>query len=239
MTATSPTAAPKRVGTSPSKKPLLSPQASRGFLDDDPITLDLVTNEKIESEQHRSLLLKIFAQTITIAVLAALILFSGPFFQPVYHYYAVDPAGQVASLTGLTAPNMTNQAVLSWSINAVTEIMTIGFGDFETKLNRQRLRFTPEGWDSFRRGFLKQDIAATFKRNQLVLTTVPSNVPVILSQGRNPDNVYEWKIQLPVIMTYTTNNNMTSRQHSIVTLTIVRVSTTHNPDGIAIKTWHS
>jgi len=214
------------------------PKTKGGFLADDPVNLDIVVNEQVESTQHRRLLSVVFVQTVVVALLSGLLLFMGPVFQPIYNYYALNPAGKMMPLTGLTMPNMTNQAILSWTINSVTEIMTIGFGDYRIKLDRQRVRFTSDGWQNFVQEFLKQDVGEIFKHNQLVLTTVPSNVPVILSQGKNEDEVYEWRVQVPVIMTYTTNNNVTQRDRTVVTLTIVRVPTKSNSDGIAIKTWH-
>ena len=111
-------------------------------------------------------------------------------------------------LDALNMPNMTNRAILSWTINSVTEIMTFGFGDFNAKLAQQKTALYGRWLDKFRHEFLKQKIGETFKQNQLVLTTVPSNVPVILSQGQNDQGDYQWKVQVPVIMTYATNNNV-------------------------------
>ncbi len=238
MTIASSLPAPKQVAIGGNGKPSTGSQAFGGFLADDPIYFDMVINEQIENKQHRRMLSMALWQSITIAALAILLMFLAPIFQPVYRYYAVDPAGQMESVVGLTAPNMTNRAILSWSINRVTEILTIGFGDFELKLNKQRLNFVPEGWKSFVHQFLEQDIGETFKHNQLVLTTVPSNVPVIIEQGQNKEGVYEWRVQMPVVMTYTTNNNQTQHQHSVITLTVVRVPLDQNPDGVAIKVWH-
>lgn len=238
MTVAPPKAVPQPAPTGKSKKPAHPPKTRRGLLIDDSIALNTVVNERIESEQHRRLLSVVIAQTVGIAVLIGMLVFLGPFFQPIWRYYAVNPAGSVMPLVGLTVPNMTNRAILSWTINSVTEIMTIGFGDFETRLLREKRRFTPDGWDSFVSAFNKQSIGEIFKHNQLVLTTVPSDTPVILSQGKNEEDIYQWKVQVPVIMTYTTNNNITQRDHTVITLTIVRVPTAHNPDGIAIKTWH-
>jgi len=230
-------AAPKHAVTDKIKKPPARRNAEGGFLADDPVALDVVVNEQVEIQQHKRVLSLVFVQGISVAVLAGSLLFVGPFVQPVYHYYALNPAGDTMPLVGLTMPNMTNRAILSWTINSVTEIMTIGFGDFESKLFRQKPRFTTDGWDGFVHEFLKQKVGEIFKHNQLVLTTVPSNTPVILSQGKNKQDVYQWEVQVPVIMTYTTNNNVTQHDRTVVTLTIVRVPPKESPEGIAIKLW--
>ncbi|MDE2029422.1 MAG: DotI/IcmL/TraM family protein, partial [Alphaproteobacteria bacterium] len=83
----------------------------------------------------------------------------------------------------------------------------------------------------------RDKIGEAFKERQLVLTTVPSDTPVIVAQGVNADNVYQWNVQMPVIMTYATNNNVTSQQRAIVFLSIVRVPAEQSPSGIAIRNW--
>jgi len=160
-----------------------------------------------------------------------------PFAHPVDYDYAVNPNRQVKLMPALTMPNMTNRAVLSWATTSITEIMTMGFGDIDVKAPKQRWRFTKKGWEAYSKAFIKNKIDATFRQNQLVLTTVPSNTPVIISQGVNIDDVYQWIVQMPVIMTYATNNNVTKRQSGIVTLLITRVPTENNPGGIAIDQW--
>jgi Type-IV b secretion system, inner-membrane complex component len=113
--------------------------------------------------------------------------------------------------------------------------MTIGFGDIGPQLRSQNMRFTADGWKSFVEAFQKQQIGELFKGHQIVMTTVPSDTAVILAQGPNKKGIYEWAVQVPVIMTYETNNNRTDHRNAIVTLTIVRVSPDQSPSGIAIK----
>ena len=69
------------------------------------------------------------------------------------------------------------------------------------------------------------------------MTTVPSNTPVIVSKGVDLDNEYKWIVEMPIIETYMTNNNVTSRKKEIVRLTIVRVPSEKNISGIGIKSW--
>jgi len=176
-------------------------------------------------------------QTIVIGVLALALMLIVPLAQPVYLYYAMNPDKQVMQMVALDMPNMTDRAVLSWATTSITEIMTMGFGDIDVKLPKQKWRFTPKGWKAYDKAFVNQKIGETFRQNQLVLTTVPSNTPVILAQGVNPDQIYQWVVQMPVIMTYATNNNITKQQRGIVTLFIIRVPAEESPSGIAIERW--
>ncbi|MDR3424059.1 MAG: DotI/IcmL/TraM family protein [Alphaproteobacteria bacterium] len=194
-------------------------------------------DESAASSEFNRLKKMIGIQSWVIGALALVLLLLLPFAKPIYVYYARKPNGRTLQMVGLTMPNMTNRAVISWTTTSITEIMTMGFGDIDVKLPKQRWRFTKGGWKAYLKAFVGQKIGETFKENQLVLTTVPSNTPVITGQGVNPDQVYEWVVQMPVIMTYMTNDNVTRRQRAFVTLHVVRVSAEDSPSGIAIKDW--
>jgi intracellular multiplication protein IcmL len=181
---------------------------------------------------------RVIFQTWTIAVLGTLLTILLPFTKPAPLYYAITPQRKVLRLVGLTMPNMTNRAVLSWATTSITEVMTMGFGDIAVRLPKQRIRFTSRGWETYIDAFNRLKIAQTFRQSQLVLTTVPSNTPVVVNQGVNSDNIYQWTVQMPVIMTYATNNNAMRKQRATVTLIIVRVPAEDVSSGIAIQNWN-
>jgi hypothetical protein len=198
---------------------------------------DIIIDEKAALERFARLRKLVGIQTWVLTALVATFLIVLPFTQPVYLYYALNPDKQRLQMAGLSMPNMTNRAVLSWAVTSITEIMTLGFGDMDTSLPKQKIRFTDKGWKAFAKAFAAQKIAETFKHSQLVLTTAASNTPVILAQFVNADNVYQWNVQMPVIMTYATNNNVTRRDHAVVALSIVRVPAEKSSAGIAIDNW--
>jgi len=194
-------------------------------------------DEKKATVSFRRLKLRVIIQTWVMAVLAFALMAILPFAQPVYIYYAMAPDKSLVKMTGLAMSNMTNKAILSWATTNITEVMTMGFGDMDVKLPKQRRRFTKSGWEAYVKAFIREGIGETFKQSQLVLTTVPSNTPVIVYQGLNANDVYEWVVQMPVVMTYATNNEVTSERRSLIFLTIVRVPVEENPFGIAIDNW--
>jgi len=169
--------------------------------------------------------------------LGLLLVLAVPFTRPVYLYNAMNPEKRLSPLVSLSAPNMTNRAVLAWATTSITEVLTMGFGDMDERLPLQENKFTPKGWKQFIKTFSELELYETFKQKQLVLTTVPSNTPVVLRQGLNVNGEHQWDVQMPVIMTFATNNNIMRSEQSYVTLEIVRVSTNKNPWGIAIQSW--
>lgn len=189
--------------------------------------------------KRRRILTLIKKQTYVIFALVVLIIAIAPYTQPIYTYQArtTGPKSEERPLVPLTEPNMTDQAVLSWAEASITEILTFGFGDFDRRILAQKHRFTPDGWESFVDSLRKQNMRADFKLRQLVLTTAPANMAVIVSKGIDADLDYVWDVEMPIIMTYTTNNNARSGHSSIVRLTVARVPSSENVRGVGIKKW--
>lgn len=206
-----------------------------GFLSNSTVAIDVLPNEEKEKASVDRLRRFALIEAYAIVALSALLVLGQPMFEPLYTYYSLSPQKKVVQLVALSMPNMTNRAILAWAASGITELMTIGFGDFEAKMIAQKWRFTPDGWEAFVNAFLDSKAGDTFKENHLVLTTVPRETPVILSQGDNERGIYQWEVQMPIVMTYATNNNVAKKEKATVTLTIVRspISTA----GIAIERW--
>ncbi|MDE2030587.1 MAG: DotI/IcmL/TraM family protein, partial [Alphaproteobacteria bacterium] len=101
---------------------------------------------------------RIEIQGWAIAALATVLAVILPFAAPAYIYYARKPNNQIMRMVGLDMPNMTDRAVLSWATTSVTEIMTMGFGDMDVRLPRQRWRFTEDGWNAYTKAFVRDKI---------------------------------------------------------------------------------
>lgn len=209
----------------------------RRLLQDDVVTEDVLADEEAAKAAFLALIKKVNRRSYVIGAFLITILLLIPVLKPLNYYEAMKPDKQTKYLVPLTAPNLTDHAILSWSATAITEILTFGFGDFDQRILQQRSRFTDEGWTSFTKAIRNQDLRANFKSRQLVLTTVPSNTPLIVFKGQDIEGESQWIVEMPIIMTYSTNNNVTERHKGLVRLTIVRVPGSQNISGIGIKNW--
>lgn len=207
------------------------------FFKDDDAPVAQRIDAKNAIHKHKSVMKLVTRQSYVIIMLVFIIILLMPILQPVHKYMAMRTDKAKQPLVSLTMPNHTDSAVLSWAATGITEIMTFGFGDIDQQLLSQRYRFTDEGWQSFVTAVFGQDLVKRFKMQQLVLTTVPVNVPVVAAKGIDEEIGYNWVVEMPVIMTYTTNNNAQSQDRKIVRLTIVRVPTHVNKAGIGISKW--
>lgn len=216
----------------------------RGFLEIDQPDKDFILNVKVERARFKAAFNKVRRRAFIILVLVIVNIGAAPFLKPIHHHMAMNTERKTMPMVGLLEPNQTDQAILSWAATGITEIMTFGFGDFDSRILAQRSRFTKDGWTSFVDALLRQNLREGFKMRQLVLTTVPTDSPVIVAKGfaKNKEGLedeesYRWIVEMPIIMTYLTNNNVSSARKGIVRLTIVRVPSKDNIAGIGIKTW--
>lgn len=233
----------KRIAPKKAKPPNASPgkvkeywRRFRNILKDQ-VEEEAVIDARDASMKKSHLLALIGVQSLVIVGLIIAIMFLSPILKPINLYEAIRPDKKTKSLVALTMPNLTDQAILSWSATTITEVMTFGFGDFDQRILSQRSRFTDEGWESFTKAIRESGMRENFKLRQLVLTAVPSDSPVIVAKGEDENQEYQWVVEMPVIMTFTTNNDVTQRKRSIARLTIVRVPGVQNKSGIGIKYW--
>lgn len=213
-----------------------------GLFKIDSVPLDEVPDQNKEEARLKRIYTIVWSESLAIAGLCVLLVLMLPFGSPVYRYYAKSENQSLEEalqnrMISLSMPNLTNRAVLSWAATSISEIMTFGFGDYEAKLKQQKNRFTDPGWAGFVKTFVEKEIGEKFQHRQLVVTTAPADTPVIVSQGENKENIYEWHVQAPVIVTFATNNDISTSSRAVVDLTIVRVPHEHNASGIAINIW--
>jgi len=168
---------------------------------------------------------------------ALFLLFFIPLTQTAYVYYARTPEGFEKRLSGLDMPNLTDRAIRYWAATSVSEVLTMGFGDLEHKVMANKNRFTEEGWLDFIKAIANLDIRGRFRQGQWILLSAPSSTPVIVDQRVDLDGVYKWLIEVPVVMTYITHNDVRITEYKTVRLKISRVHPAKNPMGIAIQTW--
>jgi len=239
----------------------------KAFWSDPPSDETAILNVQEERQRLKGAVQKVRKRARLILGLVILNVVLAPVLRPTYRYIAVVSEREERSLALLSSqtaaaasqahekktrplialfePNQTDLSVLSWAATGITEIMTLGFGDIDQRIMAQKNRFTEDGWKSFLKALRAQKVREGFKMGQLVLTTVPTDMPVIVSKGPEVESEYDgedmggyqWIVEMPVIMTYSTNNNVSSAQRGVIRLTIVKVSQKKNKAGIGIKSW--
>lgn len=146
-------------------------------------------------------------------------------------FSAIDSAGQVMQLTAYDDPNLRPDTILRWASKAATIAYTLNFNSYKEQLGVARNYFTDDGWQSFLQS--SSGLLNRIVQNQLFVYGVVSGTPIISNQGPLPGKGYAWRIQIPFLVTYQSANNQVVQRYYVV-LTIVRVPTSTNSQGIGI-----
>jgi intracellular multiplication protein IcmL len=150
-------------------------------------------------------------------------------------YFATTNDGRLVPMVALNEPNLSTPALMSWSAQAATEVMTFGFNDYRRRLQEASRNFTRTGWASFTGALDKSRILEMVQQNQQVVTAAPRSAPVLISEGMS-NGRYQWQVEIPMVITYQAGSQ-TRADNLIVTLLIVRVSKLESPNGVGIEQW--
>lgn len=182
---------------------------------------------------YRKLVLIVAGLVVTVAMLIAMLFYSiTREVEPLY--FATTNDGKLIAMTPLAQPNITDPAILQWSIRAVTAVNTYDFAKWRDQLSGARVYFTPGGWDKYS-ATLKQSgtLDAVVSRRYLA-TAVVSGAPVILNKGVL-NGVYAWQIQVPFTLIFEGTGSSRSEQRLVATIMVNRVSTLEKEDGIGMS----
>lgn len=155
--------------------------------------------------------------------------------EPENRYFATTEDGRLVPMVPLTEPNLSVPALMSWSSQAATEVMTFGFNDYKRRLQQSSRNFTRSGWVSFTSALEKSRIIEMVEANRQVVSAAPSSAPILISEG--PVNGrYQWQVQVPLVVTYQAGAAIRDDK-MLVTLLIVRVPKLESPNGVGIEQW--
>lgn len=149
--------------------------------------------------------------------------------EPVFN--AVQPDGKTMELSPYDMPNLLPDTILRWASKAATIAYTFDYVNYQQQLSQIRPYFTDDGWKDY-----NNSLAGLIDRvvsNQLFVNGVVRGTPVISNQGPLPGVSYAWRVQIPFLVTYQSASSVLEQKYYIV-LTIVRVPTSVNPQGIGI-----
>lgn len=155
--------------------------------------------------------------------------------EPENRYFATTEDGRLVPMVPLSEPNLSVPALMSWTAQAATEVMTFGFNDYKRRLQQASRNFTRLGWVSFTSALEKSRIIEMVEANQQVVSAAPASAPVLLSEGV-VNGRYQWQVQVPLVVTYQAGASVRSDK-MMVTLLLVRVPKLESPNGVGIEQW--
>jgi intracellular multiplication protein IcmL len=195
----------------------------------------VIVRNEFYRDGYRSLLRIAVIEAMIILALVGAMYFVIQVHQPENRYFATTEDGRLVPMVPLSEPNLSVPALMSWSAQAATEVMTFGFNDYKRRLQQASRNFTRLGWVSFTSALEKSRIIEMVEANQQVVSAAPASAPVLISEGL-VNGRYQWQVQIPLVVTYQAGASVRSDK-MLVTLLLVRVPKLESPNGVGIEQW--
>lgn len=195
----------------------------------------VVIRNEFYRDGYRSILKIAVIEAMIIIALIAVMFYVIHIHQPENRYFATTEDGRLVPMVGLNEPNLSTPALMSWTAQSATEVMTFGFHDYRRRLQESSRNFTRTGWASFTNALEKARIIEMVEANQQVVTAAPRSAPILVSEGL-VNGRYQWQIEMPIVVTYQAGSQ-TRADALLLTLLVVRVPKLESPNGVGIERW--
>lgn len=166
---------------------------------------------------------------VSIAMIALLILK-----QPTPRYFAATPDLRLAPLVALDQPLLTQQGLLNWVTETITNAVSLDFLEWREKLSRVRENFEDEAFKSFLASLKSSGVLGMIQDKRLSVSSVVTRAPVITASGLVGGKA-TWKIEFPIVVSYESSQGVESTQHLMATVLVCRASTLTTPRGVVIQ----
>ena len=191
---------------------------------------NLIQRDNPHLDHSQKMIIALVFAMMLVLVVASWILYQ-VFHRPLPSFRALATNQHTMPLTPSDEPNLLPATILQWASKAAVAAYTFDFVNYNKQIELAHPYFTEAGWSAY-----QSSVARVIERvvaGQLFASGVVTGTPVISNQGQLPGHGYTWRVQIPFLVTYQSAEETRSTSY-IVILTIVKVSTNDNPDGIGI-----
>lgn len=191
----------------------------------------MMRNAFYRDNYRRALLGLLLLLAVNVILVAAIIdkLANPP--QP--QYFAMTADGRMINWHPLSDPVVTDDYVLQWSANAVRAAFSWDYVHWRQQLQSASNYFTQYGWQYFLQALKSSNNLETLQSLDMVSDASITGAPQIVEKTVL-NGVYVWKIQMPILVTFS-NINKSIPMPMEITLLVQRVDVTQSPDRIAIN----
>jgi intracellular multiplication protein IcmL len=148
-------------------------------------------------------------------------------------YFVDDQAGNITEVFPLDQPNVTSASLQKWVTQAATSVYTIDFYHYQDNIDALKEYFTIAGYKDFLASLAASNSLKTIVSDNLIVSAVATGAAVILQEGPLR-NIYTWRIQVPLLLTYQGASTSSTQKSIAVSLLVTRVPTDQAPKGIGI-----
>jgi intracellular multiplication protein IcmL len=171
----------------------------------------------------------VLALLAAVAVIALLVLT-----RPTPRYFAATPDLRLAPLIPLDKPVLTQQGLLNWVSETISNAVSLDFLEWREKLTRTREHFEEEAFASFLASLQSSGVLDMIRDKRLSVSASVTRAPVIIASGLVGGKA-TWKIEFPLVVSYESSQGVESTQNLMATVLVRRASTVTSPRGVVIQ----
>lgn len=149
-------------------------------------------------------------------------------------YFAVDGTGRLTPIVPLSDPLLNTSQLANWVSEALAQAYTLDAKNYATQVENNRGKFTSEGFEQYKEALISSGTIDLIKRKVLISSATVTSAPIIVDTLRAPDGTLFWKMQAPMLVTYTSAREQLT-ENLMVNLVVARVPTTERSNGVAIN----
>jgi len=118
-------------------------------------------------------------------------------------YFATDNAGRFILDVPLQKPNMSDEDVAAWVVDALENTYSYDFINFHAQLQNSQKYFTDYGWRTYMKGLqASNNLIALTNRKMISVAKVISQPKLVVKGPVGKAGVYGWKFQVQLLVTY-------------------------------------
>ena len=149
-------------------------------------------------------------------------------------YFAATPDLRLAPLIPLDKPVLSQQGLLNWVTETISNAVSLDFLEWREKLSNTRENFEEAAYKSFLASLQSSGVLDMIKEKRLSVSAVVTRAPVITASGLVGGKA-TWKIEFPLILSYESSQGVESTQRLMATVLVARASTVLTPRGVVIQ----
>jgi intracellular multiplication protein IcmL len=169
------------------------------------------------------------AMCAALAVIVALVVN-----RPTPRYFAATPDLRLAPLVPLDKPVLTQQGLINWVAETISNAVSLDFLEWREKLSRSREHFEDEAFKSFIASLNSSGVLDMIRDKRLSVSATVTRAPVIIASGLVGGKA-TWKIEFPLVVSYESSQGVESTQNLMATVLVRRASTVTSPRGVVIQ----
>lgn len=119
--------------------------------------------------------------------------------QPIY--FATDSVGRLIEVIPVERPNMTNDEVSAWAVEAIQSALSYDYVNYRRQLQQAEKYFTTYGWNNYMKALKANNNLLALNQRKMVVTARVIEQPKLIAQGIL-GGAYAWKYEMSLLMTY-------------------------------------